>query len=149
MSLREPPGEAGPSTSPHPRVGVGRHPAGAGDAEGQAVQAGVGRLGPAPPPQADTRGLGVPCHAETYARVWRLGPAPPQTQARGLGVPSHAEAQAWVGRLGDLVDVLEFYAGTGEGAEGFTTQFTWHISAGVFLLRVLLVIIVTAVLPPA
>ena len=116
--VRGPPGQLPPPL----HLGVGGHPAGAGDAEGQAVQAGVGRLGPAPPPQTDTRGLGVSCHAE---------------------------AQAGVGRLGDLVDVLECYAGTGEGAVGFTTQFTWHISAGVFLLRVLLVIIVTAVLPPA
>ena len=130
-------------------LGVGGHPAGAGDAEGQAAQAGVGRLGPAPPPEAETWGLGVSRHVEAQARVGRLGPAPPQAQARRLGVSCHAEAQARVGRLGDLVDVLECYAGTGEGAVGFTTQFTWHISAGVFLLRVLLVIIVTAVLPPA
>ena len=142
--VRGPPGQLLPPL----HLGVGGHPAGAGDAEGQAAQAGVGRLGPAPPPQAKARGLGVSRHVEAQARVGRLGPAPPQTQARGLGVPSHAEAQAGVGRLGDLVDVLEFYAGTGEGAEGFTTQFTWHISAGVFLFRVLLVIIVT-VLPPA
>ena len=110
-----------PAQLPPPlHLGVGGHPTGAGDAEGQAAQ----------------------------ARVGRLGPAPPQAQARGLGVLRYAKAQAGVGRLGDLVDVLEFYAGTGEGAEGFTTQFTWHISAGVFLFRVLLVIIVT-VLPPA
>ena len=94
-------------------LGVGGHPAGAGDAEGQAVQAGVGRLGPAPPPQAETWGLGVSCHVEAQARVGRLGPAPPQAQARRLGVSCHAEAQAGVRRLRDLVDVLEFYAGAG------------------------------------
>ena len=114
--VRGPPGHLPPPL----HLGVGGHPAGAGDAEGQAAQ----------------------------ARVGRLGPAPPQTQARRLGVSCHAKAQAGVGRLGDLVDVLECYAGTGERAEGFTTQFTWHISAGGFLFRVLLVIIVT-VLPPA
>ena len=71
MSLREPPGEAGPSTSPHPRVGVGRHPAGAGDAEGEAAHARVRRLraGPRSSP-AQAGGPGVSHQTQTQAGIW-------------------------------------------------------------------------------
>ena len=71
MSLREPPGEA-----EAPRVGVGRHPAGAGDAEGEAAHAWVGRLGPSPRSSpAQTGGLGLSHQAQIHTgvrRLWRL-----------------------------------------------------------------------------
>ena len=90
MSLRESPGEA-----EAPRVGVGRHPAGAGDAEGDAAHAGVGRLRASP------------------------GPAPAQTGR--LGVSHQTQTQTGIRRLWGLFDVFEFYTWTGR----FMALNTW------------------------
>ena len=87
MSLREPPAEASPSSSHHPRVGVGRHPAGAGNAEGEAAHARVRRL--------------------------RAGPRPSPAQAGRLGVSHQTQTQAWIRRFRCLFNIFKFYTGTG------------------------------------
>ena len=69
VSLREPPGQHWSL----PGLRVGRHPAGAGDAQGEAVHAGVGRLGARSPGQTQTRGLGIPHQTKTHTWVRRLG----------------------------------------------------------------------------
>ena len=102
MSLREPPGQA--AAAPHPRVGVGHHPAGAGDAEGEAAHAGVGGLGAS------------------------SGPSPAQTG--GLGVSHQAQTQTGIRRLWGLLEVFEFYARTGR----FMTLNTWLDTARIVVL---------------
>ena len=87
MSLREPPAEASPSSSHHPRVGVGRHPAGAGNAEGEAAHARVRRL--------------------------RAGPRPSPAQTGGPGVSHQTQTQAGIWRLWSILNVSKFYAWTG------------------------------------
>ena len=82
MSLREPPGEA-----EAPRVGVGRHPAGAGYAEGEAAHARVRRL--------------------------RASPRSSPAQAGRLGVSHQTQTQAWIRRFRCLFNVFKFYTGTG------------------------------------